>query len=130
MFGWLRKHESNSTASQPPMSAAGRLPFGTAGRGAIGTAGSILNEMTAKGYRGPFATRCDGVNVLMFHGPAVSLNPLWLDQSQNPFHMRVFDCRSYCAGTLLYGYGPGAETIQRCMTSASARNAADRKSVV
>lgn len=76
------------------------------------TLGPLVEEMKAKGYQGPFASLCaDGIMVVVFHGPEVSLEPPWIEPTNNPFQMRVLDCEVFCQHSPMFAIGEGAESI-------------------
>ena len=67
--------------------------------------------MRRKGYQGPFVNMCDGIMSVTFHGPAVSMDPPWIDSNDNPYQMPVVDCRQFCSDSFLYATGDGAQSI-------------------
>lgn len=76
--------------------------------GRRGTLSSIIEDLKSKGYRGPFAIACDSVpSVLLFHGPNVPVKPAWLEPLDNPFKMRVLDCKIFCLQSPMFIIDPG-----------------------
>jgi hypothetical protein len=82
--------------------------------------GSLVEEMKRKGYQGPYANVCDGVIATMFHGPAVSLDPAWVEPANNVFQMRVLDCEAFCRNTLLFTFGEDGPAIDALFKQARA----------
>ncbi|HJZ54508.1 MAG TPA: SseB family protein [Gemmataceae bacterium] len=75
------------------------------------TLGPLVEELKAEGYRGPFANLCDGITAVVFHGPEVSLEPSWIEPSDNPFQMRVLNCKAFSLQSRLAAIGDGAGAI-------------------
>jgi hypothetical protein len=75
------------------------------------TVGQTFEELKAKGYQGPFAWGCDGIMVLLYHGPNVSLHHDWIEAPDNHFQMQVLDCQTYCRDSLMFAIDKGGESI-------------------
>jgi hypothetical protein len=113
MWEWLfgRKRPESKRGQDPPQ-VPGESPPGFTGATTIGP---LVEEMKAKGYQGPFANLCDGIMVVTFHGPDVSLEPAWIEPVGNPFQMRVLNCEAFCRDSPMFALGEGADAINaRC----------------
>src|SRR5713101_5898185 len=75
------------------------------------TIGQSFEELKSKGYQGPFAWGCDGIMVLLYHGPNVSLHHDWIEAPDNHFQMQVLDCQTYCRDSLMFPIDKGGESI-------------------
>jgi hypothetical protein len=110
MWGWLfgrKRPELKRGQAAPEAGASEALP----GFMARTTLGPLVEEMKGKGYQGPFANLCDGIMVMVFHGPAVSLEPAWIEPANNAFQMRVLDCEALCRDSPMFVFGESAESI-------------------
>jgi hypothetical protein len=82
-----------------------------AGSGVPDTMAALVEAMHAKRYRGPFANTCDGFMIVTFHGPGVPLEPAWIEPADNPFGMRVLDCKAFCQDSPMTALGTEALSI-------------------
>ncbi len=71
MWEWLFGRKRPATPRGPVTPEAGARDQ-LSGDSVPTTIGSLVEEMKAKGYQGPFANLCDGIMVVVFHGPEVS----------------------------------------------------------
>ena len=119
MWEWLfgRKRPELKRGQDSPQGGPSESLPGVTGTTTIGP---LVEEMKAKGYQGPFANLCDGIAVVTFHGPKVSLEPAWIEPSGNPFQMRVLNCETFCRDSPIFALGEGANEINARLTQARA----------
>jgi hypothetical protein len=119
MWEWLfgRKRPESKRGQDPPQVGPSESLPGFTGAAPIGP---LVEEMKAKGYQGPFANLCDGIMVVTFHGPRVSLEPAWIEPAGNPFQMRVLNCEAFCRDSPMFALGEGADAINARFTQARA----------
>jgi hypothetical protein len=110
MWEWLfgRKRPTPPSGQDTPDEVASDP---SSGFGASTTIGAVVEDLKAKGYQGPFANMCDGIMVVTFHGPGVSLEPAWVEAANNLFQMRVLNCEAFCQNSPMFAMGEGAESI-------------------
>jgi hypothetical protein len=104
MLGWLRKLKETIAKT-----SSGGPALGDARSARVGQEERRLTKyLLAKGYQGPFAGVCDGIDIVIFHAHGVTPLPSWLSEADNPFSMPVMDCRSICGQSLFYAFGDRA----------------------
>ncbi len=99
MWNWLKRKANEKPTQTRTQAVDLGLSESTKSQNSLR---ELCDQFAKKGYRGPIAAFCDGIIAVVFHGPHVPVNPQWIEASDNPFEMRVVDCREHCKDSFIY----------------------------